>query len=75
MSVLFVLVPAALAIVGAAVTAYVWAVRCGQFDDLTTPAIRAALDDEWTERTSEPARDGRPSRARTPDSDPDRRIG
>jgi cbb3-type cytochrome oxidase maturation protein len=46
MSVLFVLVPAALALVGAAIAAYVWAARRGQFDDLTTPAIRAALDDD-----------------------------
>ena len=46
MSVLFVLVPAALVLVGAAIVAYVWAARRGQFDDLTTPAIRAALDDD-----------------------------
>lgn len=46
MSVLFIVLPAALALVGAAIAAYVWAARRGQFDDLSTPAIRASLDDD-----------------------------
>ncbi len=46
MSVLFLLVPIALVLVGIALVAYVWAVRRGQFDDLTTPAIRALHEDE-----------------------------
>jgi cbb3-type cytochrome oxidase maturation protein len=29
-----------------AVGAFVWAARSGQFDDLTTPALRAVHDDE-----------------------------
>ena len=41
MSVLFLIVPVALALVLAAVAAFVWAARGGQFDDLTTPAMRA----------------------------------
>jgi len=45
MSVLFVLVPVALLVVLAAVIAFAWAARRGQFDDMTTPAIRAILDD------------------------------
>ncbi len=45
MSVLFVLVPAALLLVGVFVAAYAWSSRSGQFDDLTTPAIRALHDD------------------------------
>jgi cbb3-type cytochrome oxidase maturation protein len=44
-SVLYVLVPLALAIVFAAVIAYVWSARTGQFDDLQTPAFRPLLDD------------------------------
>jgi cbb3-type cytochrome oxidase maturation protein len=31
--------------VGAAVIAFIWATRRGQFDDLDTPAIRALHDD------------------------------
>lgn len=46
MSVLFILIPVALVIVATAVVAFVWAARRGQFDDLTTPALRAMHDDE-----------------------------
>lgn len=45
MSVLYLLVPVALLLVAAAVAAFAWAARRGQFDDLTTPAIRALQDD------------------------------
>jgi cbb3-type cytochrome oxidase maturation protein len=44
-SVLFVLVPLAILIVAIFVAAYVWSSRTGQFDDLTTPAMRALHDD------------------------------
>jgi len=54
-SVLYVLVPIALVIVAAAIAAYVWAARRGQFDDLTTPAMRVLHDDEeGEERAEEP---------------------
>ena len=46
MSVLYVLVPLALALVLLAVGAYVWSVRSGQFDDLDTPALRPLIDDD-----------------------------
>ena len=46
MSVLFVLVPVALLLVGIFVAAYAWSSRSGQFDDLTTPAMRALHEDE-----------------------------
>lgn len=46
MSVMYVLVPVALFVVGLAVLAYVWAARRGQFDDLETPAMRMLHDDE-----------------------------
>jgi cbb3-type cytochrome oxidase maturation protein len=45
-SVLFVLVPLALLLVAIFVGAYVWSSRTGQFDDLTTPAMRAVFDDD-----------------------------
>jgi cbb3-type cytochrome oxidase maturation protein len=44
-SVIFIVVPLALLVVGAAVAAFLWATRRGQFDDLTTPAIRMLHDD------------------------------
>ena len=52
MSVLFVVLPLALAIVAAAVAAFVWASRRGQFDDLDTPALRALHDDAGTGRAA-----------------------
>ena len=45
MNVLFVLVPLALGLALAAVVAFRWAVRDGQFDDVDTPALRILLDD------------------------------
>jgi cbb3-type cytochrome oxidase maturation protein len=48
MSVLFIVVPLALFVVLAAVAAYVWSARGGQFDDLDTPAVRMLHDDDAT---------------------------
>ena len=45
MSVLYIVLPLALLIVGIAVAAFVWATRRGQFDDLDTPAVRVLHDD------------------------------
>ena len=44
MSVIFLVVPLAMVIVGAAVFAFVWSARSGQFDDLDTPAVRMLHD-------------------------------
>jgi cbb3-type cytochrome oxidase maturation protein len=46
MSILYVLLPAALALALAAVIAFIWAVRAGQFDDLDTPAVRILHDED-----------------------------
>ena len=45
MSVVFVLVPIGLVIGVAAIAAFLWATRQGQFDDLDTPALRILGDD------------------------------
>jgi cbb3-type cytochrome oxidase maturation protein len=59
-----VLVPVALVVVLVAVVAYIWAARRGQFDDLTTPAIRALQDEpgeaKLGKRTPEPEKPRRP---------------
>ena len=64
MGVMFVLVPVALVVVLVAVVAYIWAARRGQFDDLTTPAIRALQDEpgeaKLGKRTPERGRPRRP---------------
>ena len=46
MNILYVLIPLALLVLGAAVWAFFWAVGSGQFDDLDTPAMRILLDDD-----------------------------
>ncbi|MBL8878961.1 MAG: cbb3-type cytochrome oxidase assembly protein CcoS [Phycisphaerales bacterium] len=46
MSVLFVLLPAALLFAAGAVVAFIWAARTGQFDDLDTDALRPLWDDD-----------------------------
>jgi cbb3-type cytochrome oxidase maturation protein len=46
MSVLYIVVPMALVIVGVALAGYLWAVRNGQMDDLETPGLRVIRDDE-----------------------------
>lgn len=48
MSILYILIPLALLLLGLAVWAFFWAVGSGQFDDLDTPAIRVVMDDDTT---------------------------
>jgi cbb3-type cytochrome oxidase maturation protein len=45
-SVIYVVLPIALVLLGGAIGAYAWAARRGQFDDLKTPALRALHDDD-----------------------------
>lgn len=59
MTILYILVPAALAVIFVAVLAFGWAARRGQFDDLETPAIRMLRDDltAATRRSPPPERE------------------
>ncbi len=45
MTILLLLIPLSLMLVGIAAWAFVWAVRRGQFDDLDTPALDILRDD------------------------------
>lgn len=45
MSILAVLIPISLVLLGIATAAFVWAVKRGQFDDLETPAIEILADE------------------------------
>ena len=45
MTALYVVVPLALVIAGAAVFAFIWVVRSGQLDDVDTPPRRILFDD------------------------------
>ena len=50
MSIIFLILPITLLLSLAAVLAYGWATRGGQFDDLQTPALRALHDAAPAER-------------------------
>ncbi|MEO1584301.1 MAG: cbb3-type cytochrome oxidase assembly protein CcoS [Planctomycetota bacterium] len=45
MSVLWIVIPIAIAMAAFAVAAFIWSVRNGQLDDLDTPAARILTDD------------------------------
>ena len=51
MTILLLLVPLSLVLLGVAIWAFVWAVRRGQFDDLDTPALDILADDEHEQPT------------------------
>ncbi|QJR37018.1 cbb3-type cytochrome oxidase assembly protein CcoS [Gemmatimonas groenlandica] len=44
MSVIYLVLPLALILVGGAVVAFVWSAKSGQYDDLETPAVRVLHD-------------------------------
>lgn len=50
MSVIYIVLPLAIILAVVALTAFVWAVRRGQFDDLDTPAHRILFDDDGSRR-------------------------
>lgn len=59
MSILLVLIPISLLLLGIAIAAFVWAVKRGQYDDLDTPALDILVDDE----RPAPVRDAPPAAA------------
>lgn len=46
MEIIFVLLPLSILLACAALGAYFWSVRSGQFDDLETPAMRMLFEEE-----------------------------
>lgn len=46
MTVLYILIPAALLLGLAFLLAFVWSLRRGQYDDMDTPPVRMLFDDE-----------------------------
>lgn len=45
MTVIVLLIAAGVVVAGGFLAAFVWAVRSGQFDDTTSPAVRMLLDE------------------------------
>jgi cbb3-type cytochrome oxidase maturation protein len=52
MTTLYLVIPLALVVAGAAVAAFIWVVRSGQLDDVDTPARRILFDDGAPRRTA-----------------------
>ncbi len=46
MSILYLLIPLSLVLLGFAIWAFIWAIRSGQFDDMEGPAHRILMDDD-----------------------------
>ena len=46
MSVLYILIPLAIVLAGIFLTAFIFSIRRGQYDDLDTPPLRMLFDDE-----------------------------
>ena len=46
MEVIFILLPLTLLLALVAVVAFIWAVKRGQYQDLSTPAIKVLVDDQ-----------------------------
>jgi cbb3-type cytochrome oxidase maturation protein len=62
MSILLLLIPLSLVLLGVAIGAFVWAVRRGQFDDLDAAAIDILVEDAMEQNA-------RPRRKETPHAD------
>lgn len=56
MNIIFVLIPLSIVILIAAVWAFFWAIKSGQYDDMDSPAWRVVFDDD----RQPPAADSRP---------------
>lgn len=57
MSILLLLIPLSLVLLGVAIGAFVWAVRRGQFDDLDAAAIDILVEDAMEESAQARRRD------------------
>lgn len=60
MTILYLLIPLGLLLLGIAVGAFFWATRSGQFDDLDTPAWSVVLDDDRAPRQGTPDESSNP---------------
>ena len=52
MDILYILIPLSVVLVAVIVTAFLWAIRSGQFDDLEGPAHRILRDDDEQPQSS-----------------------
>ena len=55
MTILLLMIPLSVVLLGIAIAAFVWAVRSGQFDELDTPPLEVLRDDPIDPATKPPA--------------------
>lgn len=73
MSILYLLIPLSLILLGLAVWAFFWAVKNDQFDDLEGPAHRILFDEDENDFTPEERERRRARRNTTDDAPPPER--
>lgn len=61
MSVIFVLILISLLVAIAFLTAFIWAVRSGQYDDDYTPSVRMLFDDKKEKDNNKKDQDDKPN--------------
>jgi cbb3-type cytochrome oxidase maturation protein len=54
-TILYLLIPLGLLLLGLAIAAFFWATKSGQFDDLDSPAMRVVMDDDRAPPRPQPA--------------------
>lgn len=54
MDIVYLLIPLSVVLIAVIVTAFLWAIRTGQFDDLEGPAHRILIDDDEQAQTPSP---------------------
>lgn len=63
MSVMYIVFAIGMLVAAAAVGAFIWATRRGQFDDLDTPGVRVLLEDDANDPcVDQPSTDAAPAR-------------
>ncbi|TFH88649.1 cbb3-type cytochrome oxidase assembly protein CcoS [Billgrantia azerbaijanica] len=72
MTILYLLIPLSLILLGLAVWAFFWAVKNDQFEDLEGPAHRILFDEDENDLTPEERERRRAQREPTNDTDPPR---
>jgi cbb3-type cytochrome oxidase maturation protein len=59
-SIVYILIPLGIVLLGFAAWAFFWAVGAGQFDDLDTPGWSVLVDEKRDEDAGERGEDGKP---------------
>ena len=66
MTILYLLIPLALLLLGLAIWAFIWTIRSGQYDDMEGPAHRILMDDDDPLIPGNQAASGKPKKSDDP---------